>query len=625
LTSSTSTTASSSQSSSPLFLARRRRRFGADNGDNLAEDDAATGGSSSYSLQRLPTVLSNDRPTETVTEVPEPPVFPEKPKIVVLGASGRIGRHVIRQLLERNVDATIVAFCRDYDKACRVLYDDVLVLSSRRKTRRGPKLQIVQGDLVPPEELPASYYYSKRRYGDDAGEDEEESDWLRRAESAAKFYGTSVGEYDNRNDAGDDGHEALEQAIRGCTTIISCVGSVRPTNIWTDLLARPLLRILRRDVSAWCADKRHPYYVNYVSTRKALAFAEREQLRREAAVAAERRAEEEASGRTGSPQQCTSSKSTGTSIPRIRFVRISDLCVSQHPWDFVPLVTNALHSMVFRYQDMTEQLLESSDVVDTVVLRPGDLVEEERDVQTTHLQVSADGKVPAPAIVGREDVAALAVAAALFDSSVSTGKDRAAVGRSLPEESADEQQQQEEGEGEGPVVEQQRPAFHYTLAVRWAGEDLGPYPPQGTVSDGLPDAHLCMQSALRQIRKREKLEQQRRQREVIPKKTQQRQRYYSPDSILKFARAIPSTKRKRLKPYGVCVAIPVYLLLATMGRSLIRLALSYLPSDVVRLVPTKHVGQALAAVGAFLGTRSNLLLQEILRLLGRGSQKYITF
>jgi hypothetical protein len=60
--------------------------------------------------------LSTDRPTLSRTEVVGPPIVPSKPKIVVLGASGKVGRLVVQQLLESNVDMTVVAFVRDYDK-----------------------------------------------------------------------------------------------------------------------------------------------------------------------------------------------------------------------------------------------------------------------------------------------------------------------------------------------------------------------------------------------------------------------------------------------------------------------------------------------------------------------------
>jgi hypothetical protein len=150
--------------------------------------------------------------------------------------------------------------------------------------------------------------------------------------------------------------------------------------------------------------------------------------------------------------------------PRIRFIRISDLCVTQAPWCLVPVLTNLFHSMVFRYQDMAEKAMESSPFVDTVTIRPGDLVDDERDVATTSLQVDCRGSVPCPARVGREDVAALAVSAALFDST-------------------------EE------LAEIEHKPFHYTFACRWTSETMDPYPPQGQKSDGHISASEGLQSA----------------------------------------------------------------------------------------------------------------------------------
>ena len=72
-------------------------------------------------------------PTETMAALPEPDVVPSKPKIVVLGATGKIGRLVVRQLLETAGEATIVALVRDYDKACRVLYDDLMYVNKKKK------------------------------------------------------------------------------------------------------------------------------------------------------------------------------------------------------------------------------------------------------------------------------------------------------------------------------------------------------------------------------------------------------------------------------------------------------------------------------------------------------------
>ena len=297
---------------------------------------------------------ATDRPTQTAFDQIPGRVAPNKPKILVLGASGKIGRLVVQQLLDSTKsDMTVVALVRNYDKAIKVLYEDEMVLARKK----GPTLQIVQCDLVPPEELPG---WDPLK---DPASQEEELVWLAKAESAASFRGDSVEDYDNR-ELLPDVNENLEDAIRDCTAIISCVGSVRYTNIWTDLLARPFLRLLRPDVSVWCKDGSHPYYVNFASTRKAVGYAEREQLRREAAAAAV--AEEmEVDVET-------------IHVPKIRFVRISDLVVGHNPWQLVPVIVNAFHSMTLRYQEMAEKLLESSPLLETVVIRPGDLVDDER-------------------------------------------------------------------------------------------------------------------------------------------------------------------------------------------------------------------------------------------------------
>jgi NAD(P)-dependent dehydrogenase (short-subunit alcohol dehydrogenase family) len=311
------------QRSLVLCAARYQRPF-----ENYSDHDE-------ISLQR-----STDRPTETFPDLIGPSVFPAKPKIVVLGATGKIGRLVVKQLLEMKSadDMTVVALVRNYDKAIHVLYDELILV----RGRSGPKLQIIEGDLVPPEELP----------GFEANQEEEEI-WKQTASSRKGD--------DNRRLL-PDVNEALENAIRDCTTIISCVGSVRQTNLWTDILQRPPWRLLKADVSGWCQDGSHPFYVHYASTRKAIAYAEREQLRREATALADTEELDQEE----------------INVPRIRFVRISDLVVAHKAWHFVPVITNAVHSMVFRYQEMTEKLLESSSMLETVVLRPGDLVDDDR-------------------------------------------------------------------------------------------------------------------------------------------------------------------------------------------------------------------------------------------------------
>lgn len=149
------------------------------------------------------------------------------------------------------------------------------------------------------------------------------------------------------------------------------MGATRPTNVWTDLLARPFWRLLRPDVSRWCTDPTHPYYVHYATTRKVLGYAEREQLRRDVAHAATLESDIDQEKREVA-------KETADTIPKIRFIRISDLCVGYRPWRLVPLVTNAFQSVVFRYYEMAENLLAHCGALETIVLRPGDLIDEER-------------------------------------------------------------------------------------------------------------------------------------------------------------------------------------------------------------------------------------------------------
>lgn len=514
--------------------------------------------------QRLP-----ERPTQTFAESIGPPSIPPKPKIVILGASGKIGRLVVRNLLEMNIDANIVAVVRNYDKACSVFYDDILV-ANRGKRKRGPKLEIVQGDLVPPEELPGYL-------------DDEEGQWLNRAKSAAAFYGNKIKEYDNRDEEElVDSNEALEEAIKGCSTIISCVGSVRPTNIVTDILARPLLRLLRKDVSHWCKDPRHPYYVHYASTRKALGYAEREQLRQEAAMAMAVDDDDDDDDHKKNPKP----------VPRIRFIRISDLCVAHQPWHIVPIVTNAMYSMVFRYQDMAERLLSASRLIETVILRPGDLVDEERDVKTTSLQVDPYGVVPSPARIGRQDVADLAVAAAMFDC----------------------QRTEIDDESEAPTADQ---PFHYTLAARWTGHHMEPYPPQGHIKHGLPNANLCMQAALRTLREDEKKARHRR--------PQPPQLY--PEAINRFAQSM--SIHRNPKPYGICVAIPVYFCLTMMTRRLLQAILLYIPRRRWMTPTAMRASELLAPAGGFLLGHLGLIVTRLPALPAwipaRAAQKYISF
>lgn len=399
---------------------------------------------------------------------------------------------------------------------------------------------------------------------------------------------------------------ALEEAIRGCTTIISCVGSVRPSNLWTDFLAMPLLRILRKDVSTWCRDRRHPYFVHFKSTQKALAYAEREQMRRETAAELEDKDDD---------NRDESSDPSVKRVPRIRFIRISDLCVTQKAWNLIPLLTNALHSMVFRYQDMTEKILSASTLIDTVILRPGDLVDDERDVNTTSLQVSAEGWVPCPSRVSREDVASLAVAASLFDTDhlYKRGKRRRKLtGFDTTSHSST-----------AAVASSQqalsKAPFHYTLAVRWAGQQLHPYPPQGHFKDGKVDANVCIQAAMKQIQSQEKQERRHRDKPAHASKPSAGNN----SSVARFARRLPTVRRGRMKPYGVCVAIPVYFMLIMMSKALLRCVLPHVPGQGWIWPHLLQMGSLVTLATTSVVGRIRTLLSRL--PLGRGAQEYISF
>jgi hypothetical protein len=523
-----------------------------------------------------------DRPTQTSFESLGPKSIPSKPKIVVLGATGKIGRQVVKQLLElKGVDMTVVAFVRDYDKAIKVLYDDHLVPPGgdvSYGSKRGPKLQIVEGNLVPPEELP----------GYVVEDTEDEQLWKEKAESASKFYGTKMKDYDNREMLPDI-NEALEEAIRDATTIISCVGSLRPTNLWTDVLSRPFVRLLKADVSGWCQDANHPYYVHYASTRKALGYAEREQRRREAAA-------------------ITLAEAEGLDlneiyVPKIRFIRISDLCVGHNPWDIVPLGTNIFQSVVFRYQEMAERILQESSAVETVILRPGDLVDDERDVSTISVQVSATGSVPTPARIGREDVATLAVASATFATQNRTDEN-------------------------GRHSRSNEP-FHYTFACRWVGQELDPYPAQGRKRDGHPDASVAFSRSLRDIQRKENLAERRKLHLGIHGNGKASKRLHTSSSTSReiITSMAQKLERRRLynprsKPHGICTAVAIYMFLALTIKTILLPSLLYIPGGEEYVLP------ALQKINRWTAAGYSSLLDRLvsnLPKLVRRKKVYISF
>ena len=174
-----------------------------------------------------------------------------------------------------------------------------------------------------------------------------------------------------------------------------------------------------------------------------------------------------------------------------------------------------------------------------------------QDVNTTSLQVSHTGRVPYPAVVGRDDVAALAVAAVMFCA------------------------QNDDGDSDEELEGQEESPFHYKLACRWVGQELAPFPPQGRSNDGAADAEMALRATLRTIRKNE-----RRQR-VLEQRRETR-----PDNGSSLLDGVLIRRNSpRLKPHGVCVAVTVYMMLGLFARALLEALVPMLPGGQTVLLP----------------------------------------
>lgn len=191
--------------------------------------------------------------------------------------------------------------------------------------------------------------------------------------------------------------------------------------------------------------------------------------------------------------------------------------------------------------------------------------------------------VSSPARVGRKDVAALAVAAALFSSHDDTNKSE---------------------------------PFHYTLGVRWVGDKMNHFPPQGRKADGLPDADTCMQRALKTLKSAAQRSEERRQ--VLEKKGYPG--YSSRDVVLRLANQL-HRRRQKPKPYGIFVAIPLYGFLGLLSESLICPVLQHLPGGKTWILP------ALSKVNELLGMLASYLIRQLILVLPwlAGRKQYISF
>ena len=544
-----------------------------------------------------------DVPTITEREPTRAAQIPPRPKIVVLGASGRIGRRVLKKLLASGIDLDVVAFVRSRERLDQVLYEEEdVVVGTMADNKAGPKLHVVEADVVSRRDV-----YRKTFETD--GETEQLDNWVMKAkayfQSRCWNYGNSTEihslEDDDKVESDveiiERGEEALREAVSGATVIISCLNTLRASGIWSDFLKVPFVRVFRTDASKWCGDGTHPYYVNYLSTKKVLHFAEEEQRKRdvvneferekarlenqmykdrrvkeeegfesEIARTLERRRvetlrlgdERDDDDRFGDPVKLPKKGRRPSANDRIKFIRISNLMVAHsvfsilRPWN---VITNVFWSQLTKWEMMVEMLMESTTLIDTIALRPGDLTDEERNINKTTLQVCTDGRVDSPSLVGRDDVADLAVVAALT--------------KTCRNETASGSQDGIEG------------AFghNYAWAVRWTGQHLSP--PQGFRPDGMVDASESFAKAIQDQMQSERIRNS---------KDRRLKSFYGGNEVDEFRRILRSS-RPFLK--SVAVSVPVYSVLGALTWYLFGSAILELVARVRRLTPIKNLMTAL--------------------------------
>lgn len=188
----------------------------------------------------------------------------------------------------------------------------------------------------------------------------------------------------------------------------------------------------------------------------------------------------------------------------------------------------------------------------------------------------------------------------------------------------------ERHEGE-PTQQRQFAPFHCTLGVRWVGENMHPYPAQGRKKEGCPTAQVSLQKALKAINKAEKKERR-------LQLTRQRQQLFASgaESLsypLRLAESLQlRLRRKRhLKPYGIVSAIPVYLVLSLLARSLGGALWGVLCSKAWAQPVVGPVENVAAMILSFWMANIRILQNSLAGLLPRGlgrifaSKNYITF
>jgi len=253
-----------------------------------------------------------------------------KEPVLVLGATGRIGRRVVKQLLSQGV--SVRALVRDYDKAIELLEEDDEEYDN-------------SNDII--------YSYASIRKEEEAKLEIIEDEF--------------ISNYDDNIT-----NSILFKSIKGCSTIISCIGTYRKSNIMRDFF--PPWRMLNYNVSKWCksnrGDDQHPYYVHYLFTKRLLSCIEQHKL-------LEQEDNKKNTLLSNYDNYDFEDNDKGPN-KKYKIIRISDLNVAYKPYSIVSVITNTLQSMIFRYQYLSENLLRRSNLVHYVILRPGDLVEDDR-------------------------------------------------------------------------------------------------------------------------------------------------------------------------------------------------------------------------------------------------------
>ena len=194
------------------------------------------------------------------------------------------------------------------------------------------------------------------------------------------------------------------------------------------------------------------------------------------------------------------------------------------------------------------------------------MLRNQKNTTTTSLQVNCDGILPQPALVGRDDVAALAVSAALTKLDLEPNAKRRRKQNMYSDENEDSSRNKRISNSKllrrtrrkswRKKRMEMQDAKHFTIAVRWATT----YLMQGVKKDGMPNAQTCMNYIVKEESKKLK----RKRRQTALRNTSPLQRLFSP-----ISKKISKGKEK-YRPYSLFVAIPIYAMLSSIFISLWR-------------------------------------------------------